>query len=697
MTQRTALLPCLLTLFCLQVSSGNLEKRLTSSRIDRAPIIDGIIDDIYSQFTRQQDFYQYEPQSGPPGSEKTSLLIAHDEENLYVAFRCQDDSRAVYARLGKREDTDNCDEVMLYLDTFSTRQRAFFFGATPYGVQIDGTRDDESRHHRKDFSWDGLWYSAGKLYDWGYFVEMKIPFSTIRFPADRDIQEWGMVAVRRIARKGEAILTVKMDRSIRGFLTQASTLVLKGPLKNGKKLELIPTTVMSQQQESGFSAAPGISLKYSFNSSFVANLALNPDFSQIESDAGQIDINQRYALEYPEKRPFFLESKSLYETPLSLFYSRRIADPDWGIKFSGQFGRMGIGFLSAYDRASFENLDEVAQGGEQSAWANIFRTRYDIGDARQIGFFISSKNYDGRSNLVLSADSSYKLHNLALRLQGAWSRGNQQQGSALDGSLGYETRSLNFTLGYKQISPDFDAQLGFIRRNSYRTYFFFGGCTFYPEKEYLRSFGIRGMFTQNFDWGDGHMTETQGSLSLHLNSVKNAYLDFGLRKEKEEYAGFMYDKLRWNLHLGIPLSRQVRIGGSMQSGDGINYDESDPYLGQSRGYGFRMDVSSFGCMFTEFDFTGYTFHQDQVSEPALSMNIFRLSNTYLFSRWMASRLIYEYNSYYLRTQMSLLMSYEINPGTGIHLGSSLTRYRVENVDLQNNWMVFLKLSFMLLV
>jgi len=695
MMGRISLLLWTLSWCSLALFPGNLDLRLNSNRIENTPVIDGQIDLCYGHFATLTDFYQYEPQSGPPGSEKTVFYIGHDSEHLYIAFRCYDQQKSIYSRLGKREDIDNSDEVMLYLDTFNTRQRAFFFGATPLGIQMDGTRDDESQHNRKDFSWDGHWYSAGKLYEWGYFVEMKIPFATLRFPSEKAVQEWGMVAVRRIARKGEAMLTVKMDRSTRGFLTQASTLVIDGQLKNGKKLAMIPTTLLSDSDQSKLQPSPGISLKYSFNSSMVADLAVNPDFSQIESDAGQIDINQRYALEYPEKRPFFLESKALYETPLSLFYSRRIADPDWGIKFSGQFGRSGIGILSAYDRASFENLDDVTQGGEQNAWVNMLRYRYQLGEANHLGFFISHKKWNEKNNLVISADSNYVYKNMAIRFQGALSNDHHHHGNALDTSISYDTRPFNLMMGYKQISPDFNAQLGFIRRVSYRTYYLFGGTTFYPEKEYLRSYGIRGMFTQNFDWLDGRMTEMEGSLSLQINTFKNSYFEVGVRKEKEEYAGILFDKTRFNLNLHVPLSRQIRLGGSLRLGDGINYDENDPYLGYACNYGLNGELSSFGRMITEVKYTGYHLYRGKNEPASLTMDIFRLSNTFLFNRWLASRLIYEYNSYYISSNLSLLLSYELNPGTGIHLGTAMTRYKIESEDLQNNWSVFLKLSYLL--
>ncbi|MCP5102471.1 MAG: carbohydrate binding family 9 domain-containing protein [bacterium] len=428
-------------LVCLPpaLMSGNLDVRVNAQYTCDSPDIDGEIDEVYDSFHVIDGFYQSQPQWGKPGTEKTTAYFGYDKTNLYVAFKCLDsDPDAVRARLGKREDVWNSDTVTVYLDTFNTRRRAFIFGATPYGIQFDGTRDDEAHRRKHDFSWDGLWYSKGKIYDWGYFVEIKIPFKSIRFPSS-DKQEWGMVLERKIARKGESNISVQMDRNVRGFLSQATTLVIDRDIKPGRNFEIVPTTVASGTDGEKFKPEFGASFKYGITSNLTVDLAYNPDFSQIESDAGRVDINQRFALRYPEKRPFFLESNTIFETPLTLFYSRRIADPRWGVKMTGRIGKSSIGIISTRDDSSYDDLDDISEGGADKASVNVLRYMYRFKDSSYVGVYASNKRWNGKNNLVLSADSFLKFSNFAVTLQGAYSKTDAQKGNAVNANFSYNT------------------------------------------------------------------------------------------------------------------------------------------------------------------------------------------------------------------------------------------------------------------
>jgi len=682
----------------LWLSAGNADNsdpRVKAKYIPNPPRIDGNIDDVYETFERVDRFYQSEPQWGQPGTEETIAYFGYDDQNLYVAFKCLDkEPNKIRAKLVKREDIENSDTVTLYLDTFNTRQRAFIFGANPYGIQFDGTRDDENEHEDVDLSWDSLWYSEGKIYDWGYFVEIKIPFKSIRFPSGANKQEWGMAAERTIARKGETVVSVPMSRDIRGFLSQAAALEIDREIKSKKYFELIPTSVSSVTKEDKFKTEFGASFKYGVNSNLTLDLAYNPDFSQIEADAGMIDINQRFAIEYPEKRPFFLESNTIFDMPLILFYSRRIAAPQWGIKLTGRTEKSNIGFISTRDDSSFEDLGDITEGGSDKAAINVLRYMYRLKGASYIGVYASHKHWKDKNNLVLSTDSFLKYKNFAFMFQGAYFKTGPQDGNAVQAEFSYSNRKLFLTAAYKHYTSDFDAQVGFLRRIDYWTYWVMGGYTFYPEKEYLRNIGARVMYTQNFDWKTGEMVDNELMFTLEGNSFKNSWFNVEIHPAQEKYAGILFDKLNLELHYEINLTRNFSIGAEFGFGDSINYDVTNPFLGYSYAGSLYSNLTLFNRVNTQFTYTGYYFYHQTGGDLEMKMNIFRVKNTALFTRELSSRIIYEFNDFYTSHYLSLLLSCELNPGTVFYLGATSESTR-EAGKPPKDWSVFLKLSYLL--
>lgn len=696
----------LLFILSLGITADTPNKPINATYISNPPKIDGDIDDLYEDFEKVDQFYQSEPQCGQPGSEATIAYFGYDDQNLYVAFKCMDkEPDQIRAKLVKREEIENSDTVILYLDTFNTRQRAFIFGATPYGIQFDGTKNDESFDFHSngqegmDYSWDTLWYSKGKVYDWGYFVEMKIPFKSIRFPSNVNKQKWGMIAERTIVRKGESMESVSMSRDIRGFLSQESNLAIDREIKSKKYFELIPTSVNSVTKEDKFSTELGASLKFGVTSNLTLDMAYNPDFSQIESDAGIIDINQRFALEYPEKRPFFLESNTIFEMPLTLFYSRRIAAPQWGIKLTGRSEKSNFGFISTRDSSSYENLKNIPEGGLDKATVNVLRYMYRLKGPSYIGVYASYKNWKDKdridkNNLVLSTDSFFKFNNFSFMFQGAYSKTGSQNGNAVQAEFNYGNRKLNLTAAYKHYTTDFDAQVGFLRRINYWTYWVMGDYTFYPEKEFLRNFGAHVMFTQNFDWQNNDLLDTEFEFRIGAYTFKNSRLDLGLNAAAEKYAGILFDKLNFEINYEINLSKTFSIEAGFEFGDNVNYDEKNPYLGYSYSGYVGSNLTLFNRIGTMFTYNGYYFYDKPGGDLQMKMNIFRIKNTAMFNRELSSRIVYEFNDYYTSHYLSLLMSYELNPGTTFHLGATAESTKEEGKP-PKDWSVFLKLSYLL--
>ncbi len=695
-------------------NSKDCDGAIQAGYIDQPPQIDGKIDEVYDLFTQVDQFYQMDTGWGEEAEEKTVIYLGYDQANLYLAARCfKSETGEVRANIGKREDLENSDMIVFFLDTFYTRRRALFFGFNPYGIQVDGTRDDEKRGHNMDFSWDTLWDSQGRIYDWGYFVEARIPFKSIRFPGGKNFQKWGFIAERLLAGKGEKNASVRISRDIRGYLSQAAPLIIDNEIKSGKNLEIIPTITGAATESEKMSPEFGASFKYGITSNSTFDVTYNPDYSQIEADSGRIDINQRYALQYPEKRSFFLESRDIFEMPMNLFYSRRIANPQWGLKFTGKFGKSDIGWISARDHSSYESVWDVSEGGESHATAHVLRYKYNLKESNYIGIFASQKTWDGKQNLTLSLDSFLKFKNFAFTFQSALTSGadtigadeetiaadsivNNVTGNSLLTTFSYNGKHVNSGLGYAQYSPSYDPQLGFQRRVNYRTYWLYAGYNLYPQKEYLRNLTPRLMVTQNFDWETGEEVDRKLTFSLWGASFKGSSFSARVQKEYEKYEGVGFDKLKFSFFYEIDLTKFLSLGSNFRLGDSVDYSE-DPYLGYSYSLSLWSGINILKRINIRANYDNYYFYDKPGGQLEYKMNIFRLRKTILFTRRLSSRMVYEYNDYYLTQYLSLLLSYELNPGTVFYLGATSGYLREEAQYMRDNYSVFFKFSYFLRV
>jgi hypothetical protein len=323
--------------------------------------------EIALQMAKVSGFTQRNPHDGESVSEPTDAYLGYDQKNLYAVFVCIDDPRQVRARMSRREDVYDDDQVEIILDTFHDRRRAYAFQTTPLGVQWDAiwteaSREEETSAHF-DTSFDTVWDARGKVTDRGFVVWMAIPFKSLRFPGAKQ-QEWGIILYRGITRKTEDSFWPHVSLKSEGRLGQAATLYGLEGISPGHNIELIPYGVMRGfraldtrdftnpyfQKASG-QGQPGMDAKFVVHDQFVVDMTANPDFSQVESEDPQITVNQRYAVYFPEKRPFFLENEDFFRTPLDLFFTRSIGDPSAGIRLTGKNRAYSVGLMAADDRS----------------------------------------------------------------------------------------------------------------------------------------------------------------------------------------------------------------------------------------------------------------------------------------------------------------------------------------------------------
>ena len=399
--------------------------------------------DIALQMAKVTGFTQRNPHDGEAVSEPTEAYLGYDQKNLYVVFVCFDDPGKVRGRLSPREDVYDDDQVEIILDTFHDRRRAYAFQTTPLGVQWDAiwteaSREDETQGHF-DTSFDTVWDSRGKVTNKGFVVWMAIPFKSLRFPAKKS-QEWGIILYRGITRKTEDSFWPHISYKVEGRLGQAATLNGLEGISPGREIELIPYSLLRgfraldtrdpadpYFQKATLQGQPGMDGKFVFRDHFTLDLTANPDFSQVESEDPQITVNQRYAVYFPEKRPFFLENQDFFRTPMDLFFTRNIADPSAGIRLTGKDGPYSVGLMTSDDRSPGLAVPDYSQFSGVRSYFTIARLSRDIFGQSNVGLLYTDWECPstGEFNRVGGADTHLKFSpNWTLDGQGVTSSSN---------------------------------------------------------------------------------------------------------------------------------------------------------------------------------------------------------------------------------------------------------------------------------
>src|SRR5690349_23008180 len=335
-------------------------------KFDKPPVIDGKLDEeVWQHAAVLKDFYQIQPGDNVAPSKPTEVLLGYDPKFLYIAFKATDEPDKVRATVAKRDNIFQDDYVGFFLDTFNDKRKAFEVFFNPLGIQGDGILTEG---RGEDFSIDLLMESKGLVHETGFDVEIAIPFKSLRFEAGKG-KLWGAHFFRRIQRfEGELDSWMPFSRSIDSNLSQEGHLTGLEGISVERTIELIPSLTVSQN--SGFvpslpptqrtldparivtepvGLGPRLPAKFIPSSAMTVDLAINPDFAQVEADQLVVTANQRFPIFFPEKRPFFLEGIEIFQTPITAVHTRAIVDPDVAVKTTGKKGRNTFGLMVASD------------------------------------------------------------------------------------------------------------------------------------------------------------------------------------------------------------------------------------------------------------------------------------------------------------------------------------------------------------
>ena len=681
-----------------------------------APDIDGRLDDaVWADAARITDFVQLSPLDGAPGTEASEAYIAYDSANIYLAFRARyTDPGMLRANLSDRDEVPGDDAFVVYFDPFLDQQRAYVFSVNGYGVQTDailssregggggfggggafGNRRREPRGFfgppRGDRSWDTLFDTAGQVVADGFTAEMAIPFKSLRYPqrTGNAVHRWGFQIARRLRGKNETQVWAPVSRNVAGFLPQMGVLEGMTRLSTSRNIEMLPT--FTALRFGGLDAAGdfgdgdlqpegGVNFKYGVTSNLTADVTFNPDFSQIESDRPQIEVNQRFALFYPELRPFFLEGAEIFQfqspfDPVTLVHTRTIVDPQYGAKLTGKAGDTTIGVMYANDEAAPDIEDAGTAGLGHTSQTFVGRLRYDLYAESHIGGIFTDRQFLDGYNRVGGLDGNFRLgdtHTLGVRAIGSRDRdldGLETSGYLLDASLDKIGRNLSYTLAHYALSPDFRTDVGFVRRTDQRATFGTMLYRWWPE-HWLISWG------PSLDYMRGHnfagvLEDQQVRGGLNFSFANNVRFDANVSREMERFGGIDFFKTRYSYMGVISASRAYSFGVGADGGNQIFFDPDNPYLGRDRGWNIFFNLRAFPRWQSRvFVNTNRFVDARRTGRETLvfDVNIFRAQTTYQFTDRLLFRNISEFNSFDQKLSLNFLFTYRVNAGTVFYVG-----------------------------
>ena len=409
---------------------------VTVPKFEKAPVIDGKLDDpVWQGAAVLKDFYQIDPGDNVAPSKPTEVLIGYDAKHFYVAFRAFDEPDKIRATVAKRDNIFQDDYVGFFLDTFNDKRKAFEMFFNPLGIQGDGIITEGSG---EDFSVDVLMESKGTINETGFIVEIAIPFKSIRYHAGKD-KLWGAHFFRRIKRfENELNSWMPFSRSISSNLSQAGHLTGLDGISVERTLEIIPSLTLSQDGKfvrsygvfPGTAAAaadpgrivnqpvhfdPGLTAKFIPSSAITVDLAINPDFAQVEADQLVVTANQRFPIFFAEKRPFFLEGIEIFRTPITAVHTRAIVDPDIALKTTGKVGRNSFGIMAASDNGpgTFLGDERLNKNNfkflDKNAYVGVLRLKRDVGKENSIGLLATTYNFIEKHNHLVSIDGRFRF------------------------------------------------------------------------------------------------------------------------------------------------------------------------------------------------------------------------------------------------------------------------------------------------
>lgn len=655
---------------------------LAPIRLSVPPVIDGdLSDEAWRQTTPLEPrFVTANPRSGENCPERTLVWMGYDDHNLYFAFRCFDSQpQRIRASLVARDKTGDDDGVAVSLDTRNTRQLTCQFMVNPHGIQRDTVNFDNDTR-------DWVWYSAGRLIPEGYEVELAIPLSSLRFQGGREVT-MGILFGRIITRASITAVWPEVKPEQNPNIVHAP--VVFRDLANPGALEVLPSFTYGsgvnrirpgRWGNSSASREVGAGVKYSRSAALTLEATANPDFSHVESDAFQMDINRRYPVFYSEKRPFFMEGADIFELSRggnnfsTTMHTRKILSPSASAKITGSRGKTAYGVLLAGDTG--ENPFHTNEPGIGDSRFAVARLKYFIGEENFLGVLYSGHTGSPIENRSAALDGYWRFSNHTIRFTGigTFSTDTTNENKSNDGagetiSYNYISRPLSADASLESFSRNFRMDTAFYNRTGFHRAWMNVSPNFFPEGRFgwIKKISpyANGSFVHDLTTGlDDHYL----AAGTNLNFSRQGSMNFNFTTGRESWGKRMFD--RWNASIGgnIQMTSRIRFSGQYSRGKSIYYQAVDSYSGRSTSYSGDLEYQPIDRFRQALSVSHSDFSRLSDGYRAYSVNIVNSRTTLQFNRYFFVRVILQYDSGRDRLLQDLLASFTLIPGTVMQLG-----------------------------
>lgn len=734
-------------------------------RLDSAPKLEDFLEmkpgpGVAQQMTKVENFVQLDPKEGAPAQERTEVYLGYDAKNLYAVWVCFDrEPGKIRARMVRREAIGpDHDEVQIYLDTFNDKRRSYGFMVNPLGIQFDYIWTDSDGY---DSSFDTVWDSRGKVTSQGYVAWMAIPFKSLRFFAS-DEQTWGILLQRVVPHDNDNSFYPALTRKIQGRLSQEGTLKGLRGISPGRNIQLAPYGVARafrflDDRDPNFpfftgnhlGGDAGLDAKVIVHNSLVLDLTFNPDFRQVESDEPQTTVNQRFEVFFPEKRPFFQENANFFQTPINLYFTRRIVDPQAGVRLTGKLGPWGIGLLAIDDQSPGRLVPDHDVLRRKRAYFTIARITRDLWKQSHIGIIYADREFSAdpatactlpkcltTSNRVGGVDGRFRIgDHWTTSFQGVVSStdladGSHLAGPAFDALSEYQTRKVVFNAYYNDTSNGFLNLTGFFRRPNIRRLDTGFQYFFRPEGKHVTDFGPQFFSNQVWDHDGVHLQRIfEPGFFVDLKANTSFQVFKGFSDETLRPSDFstlpgntFFHKGYWGVSFNSSYLSWLSFNAFFLRGRQINFDPPSgqpPVLGYSTEANLGMTVRPFNHLTIDNSYLLSRLTIPQAHAAAFNSHILRSKWNYQWNKELSFRAILQYNTLLANPVYSGLTSpkgfnadfvvtYLVHPGTAIYVGynsnlANLDRdaitahtglFQTRNRFLNDSRQVFVKVSYL---
>jgi hypothetical protein len=691
MTSKPVLCAVLATALLASSVLAQDRARIEPARTTAAPTIDGLLDDAAWQqpSVTPLEWLTYNPLNGEKLPQHTEVRTTYDDRYLYFAFHCIDPEPArVRTTISRRDNMWGDDWVGLSLDSVGNGQSSYDLFVNPSGIQGDILNSSSGGENTApDFVWD----SAGRRTEQGYDVELRMPLTTIRFRSGTEVK-MGVLFWRRVSRLGMSASWPEVPAG-KSFFERHALLVLHD-LKRPLTLELAPSGTYSYRQtrSTPTSFAPadsepdaGLSVKYGVTSWATLEGTINPDFSQVESDSFQVEVNQRFPLFFSEKRPFFMEGMGSFELAgvggdavmRTAVHTRRIVDPFWGVKTTGTAGKMGFGLLASGDQAPGRQILGEAPNPFLDRRKDFYvaRAQYSLGRSSYVGGILTDTEFARGHNRVAGADLSMRfgahatsatLLTTATRPADGSEARNGQGGQVF---YAFEKKKIVFITQAEHYDPGFQMDTAFLNQVGITQGWSFVAPSFYPDaKKYpwfkrFVPFAFARYGKDRIQKGNPWIVVP----GFRMHFTRQGFLRIDTIFGEEPWVGQTFRTSETRVMGESQITPWLFFFARTTFGRSIFYDEEAPYLGRQRTHNAEVRLQPFARFNQSVSYNRVEFDRPDGARE-YTVNILNTRSTFQIDRHFAVRGIVQYDSSRRRVLTDLLASWELMPGTVAYAG-----------------------------